>query len=83
MQWIIFAALSTAGAAVFINEFAFGGTLFPSSAVAFSAGLLTIAVAAGVTILRRYQNKIGAAARDITTWAFIIALVMVAYWLFG
>jgi hypothetical protein len=82
MQWIIFAALATVAVATLVNEFAFGGKLFPSSAVAFSAGLLAIAMAAGVTILGRYRNKIGIAARDIMIWISIIAVIIGAYWLF-
>jgi hypothetical protein len=82
MQWIIFVALAAAAVVALVNEFAFGGKLFPSPAVAYSAGLLAIAMAAGVTILGRYRNKIGAAARDIMIWAAIIAVIIGAYWQF-
>ena len=82
MQWIIFSALTVAAVAALTNEFAFGGRLFSSSALSFSAGLLVIAIAAGATIFGRYRDKIGKFARDLLIWAAIIAVIMGAYWIF-
>lgn len=80
MQWMIFGLLAVGAVAALANEFAFRGALFPSE-LALSLGFLAIAIAAAATILARYRNRTGAAARDLAIWAVIVAAILLAYWL--
>lgn len=79
----ILAILTGLIVAIAVNEFAYGGRLFPTQTVGGVGGLALLAAVFALGVGGRYRGNLPQAARHLAIWIVIVALVMGAYWLFG